>query len=293
MFFKNTNNEDKIKVLPKRKTITSKSWGRIVSFTLIHIAGVLLPFFYPPSLNLIVLMLISFYVRMFCVTAGYHRYFSHRSYETSRVMQFLLALLGSMATQRGPLWWSAHHRHHHAHSDSGDDLHSPVQDGFWFSHLGWIFTDSSDITKWALIQDFSRFPELRLIDKFYWAPPFLFGLMLYILFDIEGVVWGYLLPTVLLWHVTYIINSLCHIWGYQRYKTEDSSRNNFLFALMTMGEGWHNNHHRYCASVNQGWFWYEIDVTYYILLAMKRLGLVWNFKYPPEKMRTNFSEENA
>lgn len=269
----------------KRRHISKRSWLKGIPFGLLHIAGLGLPFLYPPTTGLIILLFFSYFLRMFTITGGYHRYFSHKTYKTSRLFQFLLGFIGTACTQKGPLWWAANHRHHHANSDNEKDIHSPIQDGFWYSHMGWILADSSDPIRWNLIRDFSKFPELKFLDKHYWFPPTFMAITLYFIFGFEGVVWGFFLPTVILWHATYTINSLSHIYGTRRYETTDGSRNNLWLALLTMGEGWHNNHHYYCNTVNQGWFWYEIDVTYYILLGLKKLGIVWDFKYAPDRIK--------
>ncbi len=268
-----------------RKKISLKSWKKGIPFILLHFAGLVLPFLYPPTTTLVILAITSFYIRMFSITGGYHRYFSHRTFKTSRWFQFILAFIGTASTQKGPIWWAANHRHHHANSDGPNDIHSPVQDGFLYSHMGWILADSSDPIRWNLIKDFAKYPELKFLDKHYWLPPVVFALGMFLIAGLPGLIWGYFLPTVILWHATYTINSLCHVFGSRRYETKDDSRNNLWLALLTMGEGWHNNHHYYCNTVNQGWFWYEVDFTYYILLGLKRLGVVWDFKYAPNRIK--------
>ncbi len=222
-----------------------------------------------------------YYLRMFGITAGYHRYFAHRSYRTSRVFQFVLAALGSMSLQKGVLWWAGWHRVHHRYSDTARDLHSPKQRGFWYAHVGWILTPEHDGTDYARIPDFAKFPELRWLDRYHWVPS-LFAAAACIAIDgFRGLVWGMGVGTVLLWHGTFTINSLAHLWGSRRYETTDTSRNNFFLALITMGEGWHNNHHHYMNSVNQGFFWWEIDMSYYVLRALSLVGVVRDLRKPP------------
>jgi stearoyl-CoA desaturase (delta-9 desaturase) len=228
-----------------------------------------------------------YYLRMFGITAGYHRYFSHRAYKTGRVFQFILAFLGTTAMQKGVLWWAAHHRKHHKYSDLPEDIHSPVQNSLFWSHIGWILSRKYDATDWARIQDFAKYPELRWLNKYYVIPPILGGALLYVYNGWAGFVWGGLVSSVLLWHGTFTINSLSHLWGSRRYKTTDDSRNNPVLAMITMGEGWHNNHHHYQSTANQGFFWWEIDLSYYILRALSVVGLVWDLRTPPKHILEN------
>jgi stearoyl-CoA desaturase (delta-9 desaturase) len=223
--------------------------------------------------------------RMFGITAGYHRYFAHRTFKTSRAFAFLLALLGSSAVQKGPLWWAAGHRRHHRYSDGPQDMHSPRQ-GFWHSHYGWIFDGNWDYTEVDRIRDFARFPELVWLNRFHVVPVAALAIACFALGGWRALLWGFAIPTVLLWHFTYTINSLAHLWGRQRYATGDDSRNNWLLALLTLGEGWHNNHHYFMTATRQGFRWWEIDVTYYALRALQALGLVWEIREPPASRGT-------
>jgi stearoyl-CoA desaturase (delta-9 desaturase) len=237
---------------------------------------------------------VFYFIRMFGITAGYHRYFAHRSYKTSRLMQFLIASLGCSALQKGPLWWASHHRQHHRFSDTPDDPHSPHATSFWWSHLGWILSEDHIHTPWHAIQDWSRYPELRWLDRLHWLPGLLLAgvcvLLGYLIGGWAGaasaVVWGFVISTVILYHATFSINSLSHLLGKRRYATDDDSRNNFFLALLTLGEGWHNNHHHYQSSANQGFFWWEIDISYYIIRMMGWLGLVWDVRKPGTKALT-------
>ncbi|HEY7913118.1 MAG TPA: acyl-CoA desaturase [Blastocatellia bacterium] len=230
-----------------------------------------------------VLVCIGLYaLRMWGLTAGYHRYFSHRSFKTSRFFQFLLALLGTTAVQKGPLWWAAHHRRHHRYTDVPGDVHSPVTDGFWWSHVGWIVSTKYDETNWDSIKDFARYPELRWLNTYHLIPPVALAVILYFIGGWQLLVWGFFVSTVLLYHGTFTVNSLAHMWGSKRYKTPDESRNNFFIALWTGGEGWHNNHHYYMASVRQGFFWWEVDFSYYALKVLSWLRIVWDLRMPPE-----------
>lgn len=226
-----------------------------------------------------------YYFRMWAVTAGFHRYFSHRSYKTSRVFQFLLAFFAQTSAQKGALWWAAHHRHHHRESDQPGDIHSPIQRGFWWSHVGWILCERYDATRFESIKDFARFPELRWLNRFHLLPSIALGAALFFLGGPSMLVWGMFVSTVLLWHGTFTINSLSHVFGKRRYKTTDTSRNNWLLALVTCGEGWHNNHHYHQNTANQGWFWWEVDLSYYVLKLLSWVGLVWDLRTPSEAVR--------
>jgi stearoyl-CoA desaturase (Delta-9 desaturase) len=232
-----------------------------------------------------VMALVSYYVRMFGVTAGYHRYFSHRAYQTSRAFQFVLAFLAQTSAQKGALWWAANHRHHHRFSDQPEDVHSPVQKSLWWAHVGWIVSSRYDKTQTQLIRDFERYPELRFLNRFHLVPIFAVGIVLFLLGGLPWLAWGLLIPTVILWHGTFTINSLTHVWGKRRYLTTDDSRNNLWLALITCGEGWHNNHHFHHNTANQGWFWWEVDFSYYALRGLEALGLVWKLRLPPEQTR--------
>jgi stearoyl-CoA desaturase (Delta-9 desaturase) len=260
------------------------SW-RSSPFFLVHILAVAGILWLGWSWTGLLLAVALYYVRMFGITGGYHRYFSHRSFRTSRAMQFVLALLATSSSQKGVLWWAAHHRTHHKNSDLEGDIHSTKIDGFWWSHVGWILSTKYEATDEAKIKDLMRFPELRWLDKWFLVPPFVLGFGLWLVGGWWALVWGMFVSTTLLWHGTFTINSLTHVIGTRRYETTDNSRNHWLLALITMGEGWHNNHHYYQRSTRQGFFWWEIDMTYYVLKALSWVGLVWDLHEPPKKIR--------
>lgn len=243
-----------------------------IPFVLIH-AGALCALFTAFETSYLGLIAVLYFVRMFGVTAGYHRYFSHRSYKLHRLPQFLLAFLAETSGQKGVLWWAAHHRLHHQNSDQDSDVHSPQRHGFWWSHVGWILSEKYEEYDPALIRDFAKFPELRFLDRYHWLPPVPVGIACLLLDGWGAFVWGFLVSTVLLYHGTFAINSLAHLWGTQRFETPDQSRNNFFLAVITLGEGWHNNHHQYMYACRQGLRWWEIDVTYYLLRMLAWLGI--------------------
>ena len=227
----------------------------------------------------------SYLVRMFAITAGYHRYFSHCTFKTSRVFQFVLALLAMSSAQQGVLWWAAHHRKHHKYSDEPEDVHSPVQRGFWWSHVGWILDPKNRTTDLSRIKDFAKYPELRWLDRHDLFVAVAWGFVLYFIGGPTALFWGHFVSLVLAWHVTFCINSLAHVWGRRRYKTTDDSRNNPVLALLTLGEGWHNNHHHYQRSARQGFFWWEVDITYYVLKVLEKLHIVWDVEGVPRHVR--------
>jgi len=228
-----------------------------------------------------------YWLRMFAIGAGYHRYFSHRSYSTGRLFQFILAFLAQSSAQKSILWWAAKHRHHHLHSDTRQDVHSPRHRGFLYSHVGWIFARQHDAADLVKVADFASFPELKWLHKFEVLPAVAVAVLCFLVAGWSGLVVGFLWSTVLLYHATFCINSLAHVYGRKRYVTGDDSRNNWLLALFTMGEGWHNNHHACQSSVRQGFHWWEIDATYYILQGLSRLGIVWDLKTPTEQVMRN------
>lgn len=236
-------------------------------------------------------------IRMFAITGIYHRYFSHRSYQTSRVMQFLFAFLGCTAAQKGPIWWASHHRHHHRHSDTEEDIHSPIVQGIYFAHVGWVLSSQFVEPRLDLVKDLTKYPELRMLEKYNVVPAillavatFFLGVWLQAAYPQLGtsgpqmLVWGFFISTVLLYHGTFCINSFTHLIGKRRFPSNDHSRNNLFLALITLGEGWHNNHHYYPGSERQGFYWWEIDISHYILTVMSWVGLVWDLRTPPARV---------
>lgn len=230
-------------------------------------------FMLPFQIRYIFLAVGLYAVRMFFITAGYHRYFSHRTFSTNRFCQFILAFMAMTSSQKGVLWWAAHHRDHHRYSDQEEDIHTP-QKGFWWSHIGWILSDEHSQTNSNRVKDFLKFPELVWLDRFWLVPVFIYGSAIFYFFGFTGFIWGFCVSTVFLWHGTFTINSLSHVWGTRPYKTNDDSRNNAFLALITLGEGWHNNHHRYPKSVRNGLKWWEFDITYYVLKTLSWMKLV-------------------
>lgn len=272
-------------------------WLRVVPFVGLHVSCVAV-LWVGTSTAAVAAAVALYALRMFAVTAFYHRYFAHRAFKTSRALQLAFALVGASAVQRGPLWWAAHHRYHHAHSDRPADPHSPRQHGFLWSHMGWFLARASFRTRTELVRDFAAYPELRWLDRFDAAVPALLALLLFAVgaalerfapgLGTNGwqlLVWGFCVSTVAVWHATFSVNSLAHTFGRRRFATRDDSRNNFGLALLTFGEGWHNNHHRYPAAARQGFRWWEIDLTYYALRGLACVGLVWELRPVPAAIR--------
>ena len=256
-------------------------WPKTIPFVAVHIAAVVGVIGLGWSWRGLALAVGLYYVRMFFVTAGYHRYFSHRSFQTSRSMQLLFALGAMTSSQKGVLWWASHHRTHHKFSDQPGDVHSALHHGFWWSHVGWILSRKHATTSTSRVKDLAKYPELVWLDTWWWIPPTAFAVVLFLVGGWFALVWGFFVSTTILWHGTFTINSLTHLFGSRRYATTDNSRNSPILAAITLGEGWHNNHHYYQRATRQGFFWWEIDPTYMVLRTMAALGVVWALHEPP------------
>jgi len=268
-------------------------WIRCLPFIILHL-GCLGVFWTGASVFAVGAAVALYFGRMFAVTGIYHRYFSHKTYSTSRFGQFMLALWGGTTVQRGPLWWAYHHRHHHQHSDEPEDAHSPHVHGFWWSHIGWITSRRNFPTDYSQVKDLAKYPELVFLNRFDALVPAVFAFALWGLgWFLEAhfpglhttgwqlLVWGFFISTTALFHGTSCINSLAHLMGRRRYRTQDDSRNSFILAIVTLGEGWHNNHHRYQSATRNGFYWWELDPTYYGLKALAWTGLIWGLKAVP------------
>ncbi len=274
-------------------SIKRVDWLRIIPLLFLHVMclGVL---WVGWSWTAICVAALLYFVRMFAITGFYHRYFSHKAFKTNRFWQFIFAVIGNASVQRGPLWWAAHHRHHHRYTDQAQDVHSPSRHGFWWSHIGWLTSKANFPTNYKYVAEWAEYPELRWLNRFDTVVPILLALLLFIFgtllerflpnlgtSGLQMVVWGFFISTTVLLHATLTINSLDHMVGSRRYDTPDTSRNNALLALITLGEGWHNNHHHYAVSARQGFFWWELDITYHVLALMARLGIVSDLRPVP------------
>lgn len=234
-----------------------------------------------------IMAVVLYWGRIFAIGAGYHRYFSHRAYSTSRAFQFILAVAAQSTLQKSVLWWAAKHRHHHLHSDTELDVHSPRHTGFIYSHVGWIFARRHDTCDLVKVADFAKYPELTWLHRHERVPAIVLAVLCFLIGGWSGLFVGFFWSTCLVFHATFCINSLAHVSGTKRYVTGDDSRNNWLLAIFTMGEGWHNNHHACQSSVRQGFRWWEYDPTYYILKMLSWTGLVWDLKSPPQAVLRN------
>ena len=271
-------------------------WTRVLPFIGMHLACIAV-IWVGTSPIAVTVAVAGYFLRMFAITGFYHRYFSHRTFQTSRVVQFLGGFLGASSTQRGPLWWAAHHRLHHRHSDKPKDAHSPVQYSFLTSHMGWFLNTANFRTRTEQVPDLMSYPELRLLDRFDVLAPILYAVGCLLLGKAleawapslgtngpQMLVWGFFVSTTVLYHGTFTINSLAHRWGKRRYATPDDSRNNWFLSLITLGEGWHNNHHYHPGTARQGFLWWEFDPTYYILKTLEKLGIVWDVRGVPKRV---------
>lgn len=274
-------------------------WLRVAPFLFMHLMcfGVIWVGWSPVAVAVAAVLYLA---RMLAITGFYHRYFSHKSYKTSRIAQFVFAILGATAAQRGPLWWAAHHRHHHVHSDQEEDVHSPARHGFIWSHMGWFTASRNFSTDLSRVKDLAKYKELVWLDRFDSLVPILFAVSIYGLGEflntvapklgtsgMQMLIWGFFISTVALYHATYTVNSLAHTFGKRRYRTKDDSRNSLLIALITCGEGWHNNHHHFPGSVRQGFYWWEIDFTYYFLKFLSWTGIIWDLKTVPDTVKNS------
>ena len=271
-------------------------FGRAVPFIILHLGclGLIWVGWSPAA---VIVAVALYFIRMFAVTGLYHRYFCHKAFQTSRPVQFLFALIGLTAVQRGPLWWSAVHRHHHAHSDEEHDAHSPVKKGFLWSHIGWLTSSRNFPTDYSRVKDLAKYPELVFLNRFDLIGPLILAVGLFFFgwglevwapslgtSGMQMLVWGFFVSTVFVFHATCSVNSFAHTLGKKRYETGDESRNSLILALITLGEGWHNNHHHYQASARQGFYWWEIDISYYILKVLSAFGIVWGLKEVPARI---------
>lgn len=264
----------------------SIDWFRILPFLGVHVMC-LAVFLTGWSWTAVNTAIALYLIRIFAITAFYHRYFSHRAFKTTRIVQFVFAILGSSALQRGPLWWAANHRHHHRYSDTEEDFHSPSRQGFLWAHMGWFLSYSNFKTRYEYVKDWMKYPELVWLNRFDLVVPVIFAVLIFLAGEVLAIyapglgtngpqmlVWGFFISTVAASHATFSINSFDHMYGSQRYDTGDTSRNNWILAILLLGEGWHNNHHHFPISTRNGFYWWEIDITYYLILMLSLFGIV-------------------
>lgn len=275
------------------KDLDKINWPSGLPFILLHL-GVAFVFWTGFSWTALAALVITYSLRILAITAGFYRYFSHRTFRTSRPFQFVLAWLGTSAAQKGPLWWTAHH---HKHADTDKNVLSPVQRSFGWSHVGWILSNSFKDTNYEMVKDLKKVPELKLLNKYHLIPPiqlaigtFVTGELLNYYFPSLGtsgfqlLIYGFIISTVLLYCSTFTVNSLAHVFGKRRFETTNNSRNNWFISLITLGEGWYNNQHRSPSSERQAFYWWEFDFSHYALKVLSWFNIVRDLRVPPKRV---------
>jgi stearoyl-CoA desaturase (delta-9 desaturase) len=255
-------------------------------FWTVQVSAVLV-FSVPFSWGLAALWAASHFLRAIGLTLTFHRYLAHRAFQMNRGARFVWALIGTAAMQKGPLWWAGHHVNHHRYADREGDPHSPMVSGVYYAHVGWFLNDAKHDRLEAsnpVMRDFSKAPELVWLNTYYFVPPLLLAIALYLLGGMPWLVWGFCLPTTTLAHSTFAINTVNHMFGTRRFETIDESRNNALTAFFAVGEGWHNNHHRFQRAARNGFYWWEFDPTWYVIRLMQAFGLVWDVQQVPSRI---------
>ncbi|MDR1989155.1 MAG: acyl-CoA desaturase [Acidobacteriaceae bacterium] len=250
-------------------------------------ASALLVFFVPFTWPLVALWAVSHFLRAMGLTLSFHRYYAHRSFQMNRVARFIWTFIGVAAMQKGPLWWAGHHVNHHRFADREGDPHSPMVSGVYYAHIGWFLNDAKHDRIEAtnpVIRDFSKVPEIAFLDRYFFLPPLMLAVTMFAIGGWPWLVWGFCLPTMTLAHSTFAINTVNHMFGSRRFDTIDESRNNPITAIFAVGEGWHNNHHRYQRSARNGFYWWEFDPTWYAIRTMQAVGLAWNVQPVPERI---------
>jgi len=250
-------------------------------------ASALLVFAVPFRWAFLGLWAASHFLRAIGLTLVFHRYLAHRAFRMNRVARFVWTFIGTAAMQKGPLWWAGHHVNHHRFADREGDPHSPMISGFYYAHVGWFLHDTKHDRVEAtnpVIRDFSTVPEIAWLDRYFFLPPAALAATLFLAGGWPWLVYGFCLPTMTLAHATFAINTVNHMFGSRRFDTLDESRNNPLTAFFAVGEGWHNNHHRYQRAARNGFYWWEVDVTWYVIRLMSAVGLAWNVQGVPRRI---------
>ena len=266
----------------------SYNWNTIFFVTTFHMLAALSLFYFSWS-NLVAAVILWWVAGSLGIGVGYHRLLTHRGFKVPTWLEYTLSTLGTLALQSGPLTWVTTHRIHHAFTDQEKDPHSPRHGTYW-SHMGWIFQGKAQNQTPADMQrycpDFANDPFQQWLNKYYWVPISIVAVGLLAIGGWTMVLWGVMLKTVIGWHFTWLVNSATHLWGTRRFETRDDSRNNALIAAVTFGEGWHNNHHAYPRSAKHGLRWFEFDVNWVQIWALKKLGLatdVYAYEIEPAK----------
>jgi stearoyl-CoA desaturase (delta-9 desaturase) len=250
-------------------------------------ASALLIFFIPFSWELAALWAASHFLRAVGLTLAFHRYYAHRAFQMNRIARFVWTFIGIAAMQKGPLWWAGHHVNHHRFADRDGDPHSPMISGVYYAHIGWFLNDARHDRlepSNPVVRDFSKVPEIAWLDRYFAVPPLMLAAAMYLAGGMPWLIWGFCLPTMTLAHATFAINTVNHMFGTRRFDTIDESRNNALTAFFAVGEGWHNNHHRYQRAARNGFYWWEFDPTWYVIRIMAAVGLAWDVHRVPERI---------
>jgi stearoyl-CoA desaturase (Delta-9 desaturase) len=259
---------------------------QIVIFWTVQVSALLI-FAVPFRWAFVAVWAASHFLRAIGLTLAFHRYFAHRAFKMNRVARFVWTWIGTSAMQKGPMWWAGHHVNHHKYADRDGDPHSPMVSGVYYAHIGWFLNDTRHDKlepNNPVIRDFSRVPEIAFIEKYFFLPPLLLAIAMFAIGGFPLLIWGFCLPTMTLAHATFAINTVNHMFGSRRFETVDESRNNPLTALFAVGEGWHNNHHRYQRAARNGFYWWEFDPTWYVIRAMKAVGLAWDVQAVPKRI---------
>jgi fatty-acid desaturase len=260
------------------------SWVSVGFFTIVHALALLAPWFFSWS-ALGITILLHWFLGSIGICLGYHRLLSHRSFQVPKWLEYVIALIGAAALQGGPIFWIAGHRLHHAHTEDEEKDPYSARKGFWWSHMLWILYPKSDFFDadkyFRYAPDLARDPFYLWLDKYFLLLQIPVGVGLYLLGGWSYVIWGMCVRSVFLWHSTWFINSVTHMWGYRTFETNDNSRNLWWAAIVTYGEGWHNNHHAYPNVAKAGWRWWEVDVTWWAIQVLRAFGLATKVVMPP------------
>lgn len=271
-------------IIPEKPTRAPLDWVAVFFFGTIHVLALLAPWFFSWSAVAVTLFL-HWLFGSIGICLGYHRLLSHRSLQVPRWLEYAIAIIGALALQGGPIFWVAGHRLHHAHTEDIDQDPYSAKRGFWWSHMLWIFYPKPEFFDYEKYQKFA--PDLvrqgfyRWLNRYFLFLQIPLAIILYLIGGWSWVIYGMLVRVVLLWHSTWMINSVTHMWGYRTFDVPDNSRNLWWAAIFTYGEGWHNNHHAYPQVAKAGWRWWEVDVTWWSIWVLKSLGLVQKVNLPP------------
>ena len=262
------------------------NWPTMIAMMVFHVLAVV-ALFYTTWQAVVVAAVLHWVCVGWGIGMGYHRLHTHRSYKVPIAVEYFFALCGTMALEGGPIFWTVVHRVHHQKSDQKGDPHTP-RDGRWWAHMLWtvfgnqLHANTKVMGKYA--PDLTSDPFYRWLNSWHWVPLAFLGLVLFVVGGLSWLLWGVFLRVVVGLHATWLVNSATHLWGSRKFETRDDSKNSWWVALITFGEGWHNNHHAYPTSARHGMRWYEIDVTWLQIRLLKKLGVASNVRVPPSQV---------